>query len=66
MLEHAFAAGESCPDCGTVLLVDCPACGETIASVMQVDCRRCGEPLRAAELFGSVIRRKPEPLDPAG
>ena len=37
---------DKCPDCGTVLVVDCAA---------------CGEPLRPAELFGVPIRRKAEP-----
>jgi len=55
---------EACPDCGTTLLTACGACGATIESAMQVDCRACGEPLRDAELFGGVIRRKAEP--PAG
>jgi hypothetical protein len=54
-------ADEGCPDCGTLLVVECAACGETIESVMQVDCRACGEPLRPAELFGVPIRRKAEP-----
>jgi len=54
-------AHERCPDCGAELVVACPACGETIESVMQVDCRACGTPLRPAELFGTVIRRKAEP-----
>jgi len=43
------------------MVVACTACGETIESVMQVDCRACGAPLRPAELFGTVIRRKAEP-----
>ena len=55
-------AGAVCPDCGSVLLVACGACGETIESAMQVSCRACGEPLRAAELFGTTIRRKAEPM----
>ncbi len=54
-------ATEACPDCGAALLVACPSCGEAIESVMQVDCRACGAPLRAAELFGTPIRRKAEP-----
>ena len=49
-------ADEACPDCGTMLVVECPACGETIESVMQVDCRACGAPLRPA---GAVRRRDP-------
>jgi predicted RNA-binding Zn-ribbon protein involved in translation (DUF1610 family) len=52
---------DDCPDCGARLIVACPACQETIESVMQVDCRRCGHPLRPAELFGATIRRKAEP-----
>jgi hypothetical protein len=52
---------EPCPDCGAQLVVECPACAETIESVMQVECRACGTPLRPAELFGTTIRRKAEP-----
>jgi predicted RNA-binding Zn-ribbon protein involved in translation (DUF1610 family) len=54
-------ADAACPDCGTLLVVECSACGETIESVMQVDCRACGVPLRPGELFGTTIRRKAEP-----
>ena len=61
MIGHSEVGRETCPDCGSRLIVDCPDCGETIASVMQVDCRRCGTRLRPAELFGTPIRRKPEP-----
>jgi predicted amidophosphoribosyltransferase len=43
------------------MVVECPACQETIESVMQVNCRACGAPLRPAELWGGVIRRKAEP-----
>jgi hypothetical protein len=50
-----------CPDCGATLVTQCSACGETIESVMQVDCRACGAPLRPATMFGTTIRRKPEP-----
>jgi predicted RNA-binding Zn-ribbon protein involved in translation (DUF1610 family) len=52
---------EDCPDCGAPMLTRCGACDAAIESAMQVDCRACGAPLRAAELFGSEIRRKPEP-----
>lgn len=51
----------ACPDCGTTLLHECPACHAPLESAMQVDCRACGEPLRDGELFGVPIRRKPEP-----
>jgi predicted amidophosphoribosyltransferase len=61
MEGHSEVREPACPDCGSDLLVGCSACGETIASVMQVNCRACGEPLRAPELFGGPIRRKPEP-----
>jgi hypothetical protein len=51
---------EVCPDCGGRVLSACPACAEPIVSLMGITCRQCGEPLRAPELFGVEIRRKPE------
>jgi hypothetical protein len=51
----------ACPDCGTRLIAECPACHERIESAMQVSCRACGQQLREGELFGVPIRRKPEP-----
>ena len=51
---------ERCPDCGASVLAGCPACGEAITSLMQITCAGCGEALRAAELFGGPIRRRPE------
>ena len=54
-----MVAAAACPDCGTELIKDCPACHAPIESAMQVECRSCGTPLRAAELFGVPIRRKP-------
>jgi predicted amidophosphoribosyltransferase len=49
-----------CPDCGGRVLSACPACDAPIVSLMGITCRECGEPLRAPELFGVEIRRKPE------
>lgn len=53
----------ACPDCGSPMITACPACAAPLRSIMQVDCRVCGEPLRAAEAFGTPIRRKAEPSD---
>ena len=54
---------DTCPDCGTAMMKDCPACHAPMRSIMQVDCRVCGEPIREGELFGVPIRRKAEPRD---
>jgi predicted amidophosphoribosyltransferase len=48
------------------MLTECASCGATIESAMQVRCRACAAPLRADELFGTVIRRKAEPPAAAG
>lgn len=53
----------TCPDCGSDMIRDCPACHAPMRSIMQVDCRVCGEPLRDGEAFGVPIRRKAEPPD---
>jgi hypothetical protein len=60
MAGGAGALPSRCPDCGGEVRSACPACGESIASLMAITCRACGEPLRSDELFGVVIRRKPE------
>ena len=54
---------DTCPDCGTAMIKDCPACHAPMRSIMQVDCRVCGEPIREGELFGVPVRRKAEPRD---
>lgn len=64
MVGHSEVAETLCPDCGSELIAACPACDAAIESAMQVDCRQCGTPLRAGELFGVPIRRKPEPRRP--
>jgi len=50
----------ACPDCGGRVLAACPACEAPIRSLMAVTCASCGSALRAPELFGRPIRRKPE------
>lgn len=54
---------DTCPDCDSPMIKDCPACHAPMRSIMQVDCRVCGEPIREGELFGVPIRRKAEPSD---
>ncbi len=63
MLGQGTPPEETCPDCGTRLLLGCPACDEPLESAMQIACRICGAELRPAEseLFGTAVRRKPEP-----
>jgi predicted nucleic acid-binding Zn ribbon protein len=46
-----------CPECGGEMLRRCPACDAPFSSAFAVDCEECRVPLRAAELFGSPIRR---------
>jgi hypothetical protein len=60
MTGEAAAVPAECPDCGGAVIAACPACEEPIASLMAITCAACGEPLRARELFGVEIRRKPE------
>jgi DNA-directed RNA polymerase subunit RPC12/RpoP len=60
MGDGEAAIPERCPDCDGQVLSACAACGAPIVSLMGISCRECGEPLRAPELFGVEIRRKPE------
>jgi hypothetical protein len=60
MAGEAATVPAECPDCGGAVITACPACGEAIASLMAITCAGCGQPLRARELFGVEIRRKPE------
>jgi predicted amidophosphoribosyltransferase len=60
MLPDASGVPETCPDCGGRVLVECPACGDPIRSLMALTCAGCGHELRGDELFGRPIRRKPE------
>ena len=60
MTGAASSMPETCPDCGGRVITACPDCGEPIASLMALTCRACGAELRAPELFGTAIRRKPE------
>ena len=57
---YAGEVAATCPDCGGEVISACPACGHRIASLMAITCAGCGEPLRAPDLFGGPIRRKPE------
>jgi predicted RNA-binding Zn-ribbon protein involved in translation (DUF1610 family) len=47
----------ACPACGGELLHRCPACNAPFSSAFAVECEECKAPLRAAELFGTKIRR---------
>jgi hypothetical protein len=60
MAGGAAAVPAECPDCGGRVLTACPACGESIASLMALTCRACGAELRPPDAFGGPIRRKPE------
>lgn len=51
------AVGSSCPTCGTVLVLQCPACEARIASAFAVECDECGAALREPTGFGVPIRR---------
>jgi rRNA maturation endonuclease Nob1 len=46
-----------CPQCGGELRSRCPACAARFSSVFAVECEACGGPLRAAEQFGTRIRK---------
>ena len=48
---------QRCPTCDQVMITRCPACEARISSMFAVTCEECEEPIRAAELFGSPIRR---------
>jgi predicted RNA-binding Zn-ribbon protein involved in translation (DUF1610 family) len=48
----------ACPACGGAFVHRCPSCGAPFASAFAVACESCGTPLRAAELFGTPIRRR--------
>ena len=50
---------DKCPDCGTVLVVDCAACGETIGSVDAGRLPRLRRAVRPAELFGCRSGARP-------
>ena len=56
-LEDEDELPSSCPDCGGELRNRCPACRAPIASAFAVECEECGEAVRAAELFGTPIRK---------
>jgi predicted RNA-binding Zn-ribbon protein involved in translation (DUF1610 family) len=47
-----------CPQCAGVMIHRCPSCQAPFSSVFSVDCEECGKPLRAAELFGTPIRKR--------
>ncbi len=50
-------APTECPDCGSEVRHDCPACHEPVLSVMSVECDVCGESLRSGQVAGMQIRR---------
>ena len=56
-LEDEDELPSSCPDCGGELRNRCPACRAPIASEFAVECEECGAAVRAAELFGTPIRK---------
>ena len=56
-LEDEDELPSSCPDCAGELRNRCPACRAPIASAFAVECEECGEAVRAAELFGTPIRK---------
>jgi DNA-directed RNA polymerase subunit RPC12/RpoP len=49
----------ACPECGGELLHRCPSCKAPFSSTFAVECEECGGTLRAAELFGTPIRKAP-------
>jgi len=49
---------EECPECGGEVLRRCRACDAPFRSAFAVDCEECGATLRAAELFGTRIRKR--------
>ncbi|MEX0817811.1 MAG: hypothetical protein WD027_10205 [Gaiellales bacterium] len=51
----------SCPACGGEIRSRCPGCGARFSSMFAVECEECGSPLRAAEQFGTPIRRSGRP-----
>jgi ribosomal protein S27E len=55
--ESETAVGETCSQCGGIVLRRCPYCAAPFASAFAIDCERCGAPLRKPELFGTKIRR---------
>jgi predicted RNA-binding Zn-ribbon protein involved in translation (DUF1610 family) len=54
-LEHELPT--ACPHCGGTFVSRCPSCNARFASAFAVDCESCGKALRAAELYGTQIRR---------
>ncbi len=48
---------KECPQCGAEMRSHCPECDARFSSVFAVECEACGTELRAAEAFGSPIRR---------
>lgn len=49
---------EQCESCGGTMLRRCQACDAPFSSAFAVECESCGSPLRAAELFGTPIRKR--------
>ncbi len=56
--EFETQVPDGCVQCGGPMLRRCPSCSAPFSSMFVVDCESCGAPLRAAELFGTKIRRR--------
>ena len=50
---------DACPQCGGEVRARCPTCAARFSSVFAVECEACGVALRAAEQFGTPIRKPP-------
>jgi hypothetical protein len=57
-VEYEEELPQRCPGCSGELRHLCPVCGARFPSAFQVECEECGEQLRAAELFGTPIRKR--------
>ena len=56
-LENENQLPAACPQCEGALRHRCPSCGAPIPSAFAVECEECGTEIRAAELFGTAIRK---------
>src|ERR1700754_3385163 len=60
MLPDSSGVPRTCPDCGGGVLVECPACGQAIRSLMALTCEGRHAELGPDEFSAGPIRRKPE------